>query len=143
MKLKFKNKEIYFALESIWNELDYRFKTQINSLVNINSLDDFEQEIEVSVSILMQCYKAISSSAYGCTTDMAEVLLESLRNQLLAKANIGDYLTYIGSLETENPLPEVIPNEQTQSLLQVNQYKTRDKEKETSKILNGKTQILE
>lgn len=142
MKLKFTNKQIFFSLESIWKDLDYRFKTHVNSLVTLNSTDSFEQELEVSLPILMQCYKAMSSGAYGCTTDMAGILLESLRDQLLAEANIGDYLTYLGSLETETPLPEVIPNEQTQALLLVNEYKTQDKVTETAKILNGKTQIL-
>ena len=142
MNLLFTNKQIFFVLESIWSELDYKFKYHINSIVSINSEEDYQQTVTVSVGNLMQCYKAMSSGAYGCTTDMAEVLLESLRTQLLAEANIGDYLTYVGSLETENPLPEVIPNEQTQALLQVNEYKLQDKATETAKILNGKTQIL-
>lgn len=142
MNLLFTNKQIFFVLESIWSELDYKFKYHINSIVSINSEEDYQQTVTVSVENLMKCYKAMSSGAYGCTTDMAEVLLESLRDQLLAEANIGDYLTYVGSLETENPLPEVIPNEQTQALLQVNEYKTQDKTTETAKILNGKIQIL-
>lgn len=142
MNLLFTNKQIFFVLESIWSELDYKFKYHINSIVSINSEEDYQQTVTVSVENLMKCYKAMSSGAYGCTTDMAEVLLESLRDQLLAEANIGDYLTYVGSLETENPLPEVIPNEQTQALLQVNEYKIQDKATETTKILNGLTQIL-
>ena len=142
MILQFTNKQIFFSLESIWNQLDYRFKTHINQLVTANSDEDFIQNITVDVPTLMQCYKAMSSGTYGCTTDMAEILLDSLRDQLLAEANIGEYLTYIGSLETEIPLPEVIPNEQTLALLQVNEYKIQDKATETAKILNGKTQIL-
>ena len=142
MTLQFTNKQIFFSLESIWNNLDYRFKTHINIIVSANSTDDYIQTITVDVPTLMQCYKAMSSGAYGCTTDMAEILLESLRDQLLADANITDYLTYLASLETATPLPEVIPNEQTQALLQVNEYKTQDKATETAKILNGKTQIL-
>lgn len=142
MILQFTNKQIFFSLESIWTQLDYRFKTHINQLVTTNSDEDFIQNITVDVPTLMQCYKAMSSGAYGCTTDMAEILLDSLRDQLLAEANIGEYLTYIGSLETEIPLPEVIPNEQTLALLQVNEYKIQDKATETAKILNGKTQIL-
>lgn len=142
MNLLFTNKQIFFVLESIWSELDYKFKYHINSIVSINSEEDYQQTVTVSVENLMKCYKAMSSGAYGCTTDMAEILLESLRNQLLADANIADYLAYVGSLETENPLPEVIPNEQTQALLQVNEYKLQDKATETAKILNGKTQIL-
>lgn len=142
MNLKFTNKQIFFTLDSIWANLDYKFKYYINQLVTANSDEDFEQTLDVSIEILMKCYRTMSNSPYGFTTDMAETLLESLRNQLLAEANITEYLTYIGSLETETPLPEVIPNEQTQALLEINQYKTQDKAIETAKILNGKNQIL-
>lgn len=150
MILQFTNKQIFFSLESIWSQLDYRFKTHINQLVTANSDEDFIQNITVDVPTLMQCYKAMSSGIYGCTTDMAEVLLESLRTQLLAEANISEYLTYLGAVAANNELPEedrvvipeVVPNEQTQALLLVNDYKTQDKAIETAKILNGKTQIL-
>lgn len=142
MILKFKNKEMCFVLDSIWTGIDYKFKTQINQLVTINSDLEHVHNIEISVEILMYCYRSISNSPYGCTTDMAEILLKSLKDQLLAEANIGDYLAYIDSLETGKPLPEVIPNEQTQALLKINEYKIQDKATETTKILNGLTQIL-
>ena len=38
--LQLKNKHIYFALEAIWGELDYRFKYQINQLVSEDDEDD-------------------------------------------------------------------------------------------------------
>lgn len=88
MILQFTNKQIFFSLESIWSILDYRFKTHINQLVTTNSNEDFIQDITIDVPTLMQCYKAMSSGAYGCTTDMAEELLDSLRTQLLEKASI-------------------------------------------------------
>ena len=142
MELQFTNKQIYFTLESIWGQLDYRFKYQINQIVSANDVDDYLQDITIDVPTLMKCYNAMSGGAYGCTVDMAEILLDSLRTQLLAKANIVEYKEYIASLETDNPLPEVIPNEYTISLLEIQKLKDKDKEKETSKILNGKTQIL-
>jgi hypothetical protein len=142
MILKFTNKQIYFAVESIWQDLDYRFKYQLNRLVTVNSEDDYIQNVEVSVSVLMDCYRAMSSGAYGCTVNIAEELLESLKTQLLESANIVVYTQYTDSLETPNPLPEVTPNEQTLALLEIEKYKKQDQELETAKILNGKTQIL-
>lgn len=143
MILQFTNKQIYFTVESIWSNLDYRFKYQLNALVTANDEDNYIQNVEVSVSILMQCYKAMSSGAYGCTVNMAEELLESLKTQLEASSNIVAYLEYLASLETPDPLPEVIPNEQTLALLDIEKYKEQDQALENAKILNGKTQILQ
>ena len=143
MILQFTNKQIYFTVESIWSNLDYRFKYQLNTLVTANDEDNYIQDVEVSVSILMQCYKAMSSGAYGCTVNMAEELLESLKTQLEASSNIVAYLEYLASLETPDPLPEVIPNEQTLALLDIEKYKEQDQALENAKILNGKTQILQ
>lgn len=141
MILQFTNKQIFFSLESIWSQLDYRFKYQIHQLVIANSDDTFIQNVEVDVPILMQCYQAISAGSYGCTVDMAEELLDSLRTQLLASANINDYLTYL-ALEDKTGVEEVIPNEQTIALLQIQEYKAKDLQMRDSKIFNGKTQIL-
>lgn len=143
MILQFTNKQIYFTVESIWSNLDYRFKYQLNTLVTANDEDNYVQDVEVSVSILMDCYKAMSSGAYGCTVNMAEELLQSLKTQLEATANIVAYLEYLASLETPDPLPEVIPNEQTLALLDIEKYKEQDQALENAKILNGKTQILQ
>ena len=142
MILKFTNKQIYFAVESIWQDLDYRFKYQLNTLVTANSENDYLQNVEVSVSVLMDCYRAMSSGAYGCTVNIAEELLESLKTQLLASANIVVYTQYTNSLKTPTPLPKVIPNEQTLALLEIEKYKEQDQALETAKIINGKTQIL-
>ena len=43
--LQLKNKHIYFALEAIWAELDYRFKYQINQLVSEDDEEDYLQTI--------------------------------------------------------------------------------------------------
>ena len=150
MILKFTNKQIYFSIESIWEKLDYRFKAHLNDLVTLNSDEDFIQDVTVSVPILMQCYEAMSSGSYGCTTDMAEVLLVSLRDQLLENNNIEEYSTYLAEVAANNELPEeeriqieeVIPFEKTLALIAVSEYKLKDKAKENAKILSGKTQIL-
>jgi hypothetical protein len=142
MELQFTNKQIFFCLESIWEQLDYRFKYHIHQLVTANDAEAYVQDITIDRATLMQCYRAMSSGSYGCTVDMAEVLLDDLRTQLVAKGNYLDYVAYKESLTTASPLPEVIPDEYTQSLLDVAAYKEQDKAVEAAKILNGKTQIL-
>ncbi|POO76473.1 hypothetical protein C1T30_43000, partial [Bacillus sp. MBGLi97] len=52
--LQLKNRHIYFALEAIWTELDYRFKYQINQLVSENDEDDYLQTIQVDKATLNQ-----------------------------------------------------------------------------------------
>lgn len=102
MILKFTNEQIFFCLESIWNKLDYRFKTHINQIVTANKTANYIQNININPAILLECYKAISSNAYGCTTDMAEILLESLKTQLLEKANITEYSIYAAQIQAQN-----------------------------------------
>ena len=142
MELQFTNKQIFFCLESIWGQLDYRFKYQINQLVLANDSDDYVQTINIDRATLMQCYRAMSSGAYGCTVDMAESLLDDLRTQLIAKGNYADYAAYVESKDTASPLPEVIADEYTLTILDVQASKLQDKSVEAAKILNGKTQIL-
>ena len=144
MLLNFTNKQIYFVLESIWNnsQLDYRFKTHINGLVTTNDGDDFVQSVTVNVPTLMLCYQAMSSGQYGCTTDMAEVLLNSLRDQLIANSNMTEYMTYTEVVKTNPETPEIVPNEYTQALLMIMKYKEQDVATAQAKIVNGKAQIL-
>ena len=142
MELQFTNKQIFFALESIWGQLDYRFKYHINQIVAANPDDDYLQTITIDRATLLQCYRAISNASYGCTVDMAEVLLDELRTQLTSKGNYADYAAYIASLETGSTFPEVTPDEYTQSIIDVQSYKLHDKATEASKIINGRTQIL-
>ncbi len=42
------------------------------------------QTIDVDVATIMQCYKAVSISGYGFTCNMADLLIEDLRQQVLA-----------------------------------------------------------
>ena len=47
MELQITNREIFFAVENCWNELNYKLKTQINKLVSENSEDNFVQTIDI------------------------------------------------------------------------------------------------
>ena len=142
MTLKFTNEQIYFALESIWSNLqDYKFKTHINSLVVANDADDYEQDVTVSVPTLTQCYIAISSGNYGAVTDMAEELLPSLKTQLYTASNLTEFETYM-ALADKTGVPIVEPNEYTLALIEIGNLKARDVSVRDAKVLNGKTQIL-
>lgn len=151
MELKFKNKEIFLVLSPIWvNLFDYKFKTHINSLVTANSDDEFEQTVTVSITTLSSCYFAVSQSAYGNVVDMANDLLVSLRDQLIAKSNITEYTEYQQAVYENNQLPEedrivieeVTPNEYTQALLQIVKFKEDDATMLTRRLNSGKEQIL-
>lgn len=150
MTLKFTNEQIYFVLEPIWGQLDYRFKYQINELVSANSADDYEQTLTVDLPTLNQCYKAMSYGSYGCTTDMADILLPGLRDQLIDASNMTEYQAYLAAVAANEALPEedreeieeVIPNEYTQALISIASFKDFDMIVKNRKILNGKAQIL-
>jgi len=141
MTLKFTNEQIYFALESIWDKLDYKFKYHINELVLANDADDYEQDVTVSVPTLIQCYIAISSGNYGAVTDMAEELLPSLKTQLYTASNLDEFETYM-ALSDKTGVPIVEPNEYTLALIEIGNLKARDVSVRDAKVLNGKTQIL-
>lgn len=121
MLLQIKNKDLFFVVETIWGELDYRFKYQLNQLVIANSTDDYVQTIDCDVSTLMQCYDAIQSKAYGCTVGMADTLLEDIKTQLLANMQESEYNEAIAEFLTA---------------------KNKSDELYAAKCLSGKLQIL-
>ena len=59
--LQLKNKHIYFALEAIWTELDYRFKYQINQLVSEDDEEDYLQTIQVDRATLNQILVSVNN----------------------------------------------------------------------------------
>ena len=121
MILQIKNKDLFFVVESIWNELDYRFKYQIHQKVTANAADEYIQQIDCDVAILMQCYEAIQSKAYGCTVNTADTLLESIKSQLLANMQEQEYQEALAAFAAAKEYSDTL-------------YE--------NKCLNGKEQIL-
>ena len=123
IEVQLKNKYIYFALEGVWNELDYRFKYQINQLVTANSDDEYIQTIQVDKPTLGIILNSVNNKPQGCSREINPEMFMFILPQIQALANLG--------------------NEEAISILQGMQAVTLENDAlKNAKILNGKTQIL-
>lgn len=123
MEIKIKNKHVYWATESCWNALDYRFKAQINTLVTENSEDEFEQTLSINKETFVQVMNAVNSQPQGIALAINPELYDSLKVQLVTAAQQGD----VEALEIAQAMEDI--------LLTNAGYLE-------AKILSGKTQIL-
>lgn len=87
MKLKFKNEHIHYAMEPVWNNIDFMFKAQVKPIIVANSEKNFEQEIEVSKDILLEIYKGVSMQPNGIASAINKEIKEVLLTQLLSESN--------------------------------------------------------
>lgn len=123
IELQLKNEHIYFALEGVWNELDYRFKYQINQLVSANSDDDYVQTVQVDRPTLRLILNSVNNKPQGCSREINPEMFMVILPQIEALA------------EAEN--------EEAILILQGMQAVTLENDAlKNAKILNGKTQIL-
>jgi hypothetical protein len=132
MQLQFKNQQIFFALESIWPNLDYRFKYHVNELVAANPSDDFVQAVNVPEEIIVQIFKAVSSQPEGVATVINQQMLTALQPQIEAASNIAAVMQ---GLEA--------PNEASRIIIAITEFSAANAATKKDKILNGKTQILQ
>ena len=123
MEIKIKNKHVYWATESCWNALDYRFKAQINTLVTENSEDEFEQTLSINKETFVQVMNAVNSQPQGIALAINPELYDSLKAQLVTAAQQGD----VEALEIAQAM---------EAILLTNAGYLE------AKILSGKTQIL-
>jgi len=121
--LQLKNKHIYFALEAIWQELDYRFKYQINQLVSENDEDDYLQTIEVDRSTLNQILVSVNNKRQGVAREINPEMFMAILPQVQALA-VG------GNQEAIDILTDMQAATSTNDALKIGM------------IANGKTQIL-
>ena len=84
--LQLKNKHIYFALEAIWTELDYRFKYQINQLVAENDDDDFLQTIQVDRATLNKILISVNNKPQGVAREINPEMFMAILPQVQALA---------------------------------------------------------
>ena len=141
MQLQFKNSQIYFAVESIWAQIDYRLKFQLHNLVAANSEDDFIQTVDVQPNDFIQIYRAVSAQPEGVATKANETLEDDLMPQLIAAHNLQPVMVNNAFSHFE-PVPDVEPNEAGQIILGIQQIKQENRAVRDAKVLNGKTQIL-
>lgn len=123
MDIQIKNRHIFWATESCWNQLDYRFKAQINTLVTENSEDEFEQTLSINKETFVQVMNAVNSQPQGIALAINPELYDSLKAQLVTAAQQGD----VEALEIAQAMEDI--------LLTNAGYLE-------AKILSGKTQIL-
>lgn len=129
--LQLKNKHIYFALEAIWAELDYRFKYQINEKVSKtdeNALidygaDDYVQTIDVDRETLNKILVSVNNKPQGVAREINPEMFMAILPQVKALAAGG--------------------NEEAAEILSDMQAATAANDAlKNAKIINGKTQIL-
>ena len=133
MELQFTNKHIFFALESIWAALDYKFKYTVNQLITANPADDYVQTIDVPEAVFTDIYSALTRAPEGVAAIINKEMFDILEPQIMAVSNIAEYMA-----DTEN----VEPNEGTRILLKIQEISAINVTTKNAKILNGKTQIL-
>ena len=142
MELQITNREIFFAVENCWNELNYKLKTQINKLVSENSEDNFVQTIDIDAQSFIFIMKAVNSQPQGIAKDINPPMHLSLKAQILKL--VEPVMTHLATLTDQSEIDayrleniEILTMaEKVQSILIENESMLE------SKILNGKTQIL-
>ena len=90
MEIQIKNRHIFWATESCWNALDYRFKAQVNSLVTGNSEDEYLQTLSINKETFVQVMNAVNSQPQGIALAINPELYDSLKAQLVTAAQQGD-----------------------------------------------------
>ena len=142
MELQITNREIFFAVENCWNELNYKLKTQINKLVSENSEDNFVQTIDIDAQSFIFIMKAVNSQPQGIAKDINPPMHLALKAQILAL--VEPVLRQLALITNEKEINHykaqnadiLIMAEKVQSILKENEDMLE------AKILNGKTQIL-
>ena len=121
--LQLKNKHIYFALEAIWTELDYRFKYQINQLVAENDDVDFLQTIQVDRATLNKILISVNNKPQGVAREINPEMFMAILPQVQALATGGNQeaIDILSDMQDATAANYTLKN---------------------AKIINGKTQIL-
>lgn len=131
MTFQFTNNHIFFALDSIWENLDYRFKTVINSLITDNPADDYVQTIEISENILIQIFSTVTVLPEGMAAFINQEMLTELVGQIQPHAN----------MEAVQAGTEA-PNEAARIMIAINEIDVANKAVKAAKIASGKSKIL-
>lgn len=142
MKLKITNREIYFAVENCWNELDYKFKYQLNQLVSKNNDDDFLQEVEIDGQSFMKVMVATSNQPQGISKDINPTMHLSIKKQL--EELVTPIMEELATLKDDQDILDFkeLHKEILTAVKEVNEILVRNATMLDNKILNGKTQIL-
>jgi len=131
MTLQFSNTHIFFALEAIWDNLNYKFKYAINEIVAANPDDDYMQTIDISEDILIQIFSTVTVQPEGVAAFINAEMLAELAPQIAAVSNIADVQAGTAA-----------PNEGARIQIAINDIDVANKAVKAAKILRGKNKIL-
>ena len=142
MELQITNREIFFAVENCWNELNYKLKTQINKLVSANDDEEFVQTVDVDAQSFILIMKAVNSQPQGIAKDINPPMHLALKAQILKL--VEPVMAQLAKMTNEEEITLykaqnadiLMMAEKVQSILKENDDMLE------AKILNGKTQIL-
>lgn len=142
MVLQITNREIFFAVENCWNELNYKLKYQLNNLVTANSEDAYLQSVDIDAQSFILIMKAVNSQPQGIAKDINPSMHISLKAQILTLVTpIMDHLATL----TDQAEIDAYKETHSEILTMAERVQTILLENEAmleAKILNGKTQIL-
>lgn len=142
MKVKITNREIYFAVENCWNNINYKLKYQLNQKVTENDADDFEQEVDIDGDTFITIMNAVNTQPQGIAKDINPPMHLKLKQQILALAT--PVMQHLATLTDEVEI-EAYKAEHAEILRvagAVQEILTSNNNMLEAKILNGKTQIL-
>jgi N-acetylglucosamine kinase-like BadF-type ATPase len=123
MEITINNRSIFFAVENCWDKLSYKLKYQLNELVTTNSVDDFVQTVNIDKESFLLIMWAVNSQPQGIAKEINPIMYDSLKTQILEKAQKGD----TEAIEILKEMQDILVENAT--MLE-------------NKIINGKSQIL-
>ena len=123
MEITINNRSIFFAVENCWDKLSYKLKYQLNELVTTNSVDDFVQTVNIDKQSFLLIMRAVNSQPQGIAKEINPIMYDSLKTQILEKAQKGD----TEAIEILTAMQDILVENAT--MLE-------------NKIKNGKSQIL-
>lgn len=123
MILQLKNEYIYFAVESVWDNLDYRLKFQLNQKCSLDSDNNTIQDIDVNISDLQALITAVNNQPQGIAREINPEMFTSVVAQLQTAAAGGD-------------------EEAQEMLLLVQNTTALNEQLKQNKILSGKERVL-
>lgn len=131
MQLQFKNTHIFFAIDSIWDTLDYKYRYLLNQQITENSGDEYIQTIEVPENILIQIFSTVTVLPEGVAAFINQEMLTALLSQIEPLSNMEAVIA-----------GEEQPNEAARILIAINEIDVANKAVKATKILRGKNKIL-
>lgn len=140
MILKFKNADIFFAVESIWDKLNYKFRTLLNLLVTANADPEFVQEFDIPATTLVQIFATVNTQPEGVAASTNKEMLTVLIPQLMAASNMD---AVNNQAPSSDPMATRLTyNEAAQILIAIAGIEAANDSVLAAKLLSGKTQIL-